>query len=309
MKRHIRNGIATWGTAVMASLGFATVAASMVAAVNSPTINAQSPPATTADLPKFEVASVKPNKSGVNRVLIGVQPGGRFTTTNTPLRFLIRYAYQVQDFQIVGGPDWIASENFDIMAKAEGDPPPTPPGTVGQLQLMMRSLLADRFKLVTHLEKRDLPIYALVLAREDGKLGPGLSQSTVDCEAMRAEARGRGGAPPAPPAPGQRPVCGMMMGRGQIRGGGFPLSQLAASLSQTVQRVVVDKTGLTGNYDLDLTFNADMTQDAQGTTAAVDTGQASIFTAVQEQLGLKLDSQRGPVDVVVIDRVEPPTPD
>jgi uncharacterized protein (TIGR03435 family) len=146
-----------------------------------------------------------------------------------------------------------------------------------------------------------MPIYELVLARADGRLGPKLQVSSVDCEAMRG--RGRGGPPPAPPSPTERPMCGIRFSPASLAGGGMPIVQFARVLSQSVQRIVVDRTGLTGNYDFDLSWTPD--QMARGADA---TG-ASIFTALQEQLGLKLDAARGPVDVLVIDHVERPTPD
>jgi uncharacterized protein (TIGR03435 family) len=264
----------------------------------------------------FEVASVKQNKSGDGRAGLFGQPGGRFNATNIPLRLLIRNAYQLQDFQLVGAPDWIASTRFDIVAKAAGELTPAPPGTPGPMQMMLRTLLADRFKLKVHRETRELPIYALLVARSDGKLGPQLRPASVDCAALAA-ARGRGGPPLAPPQPGERPMCGMRIGPGVMSGGGFPLSQLAVTLSQFAQRVVVDRTGLTGNFDLDLTWTPD--QIPQGPPGGgppgapppppIDPNGPSLFTAVQEQLGLKLDSQRGPVEVLVIDSVEQPTED
>jgi uncharacterized protein (TIGR03435 family) len=262
--------------------------------------------------PTFEVASVKPNKSGDGRVMIGMQPGGRYTATNVPLRALIRQAYQVQDFQIVGAPDWINNERFDIVAKAEGDIPPSQPGTTGPMQLMMRNLLAERFKLVTHQESREMPIYALVLARNDGKLGEKLQQSEVDCAAKMG--RGRAGGPPSGPVSAERPECGLRIGPGTMAMGGFPMTQFAQAISQFVQRIVVDKTGLTGAYDLDLTWTPDQRPQGPPPPGApplppVEPDGPSIFTAVQEQLGLKLDPQRGPVDVLVVDGVDRPTPD
>lgn len=260
----------------------------------------------------FEVASVKVNKSGDGPSRIGLQPGGRVTVVNMSLRSLIRFAYQVQDFQIAAGPDWITSERFDITAKAENDIRPSPPGTVGDGQLMMRSLLSDRFKLTVRQERKDMPIYELVLARNDGRLGAQLKVSATDCEAMMRAAREGGGLPP--PQPGQRPLCGMRIGAGQIMAGGFPLSQLAAALSQMTQRVVVDRTGLSGLYDVDLTFAFEPSMMSDAPKAGVspppsNTNGPSIFTALQEQLGLKLESARGPVDTLVIDRAELPTPD
>ena len=265
--------------------------------------------------PTFEVASIKPNKSGDGRVMFGMQPGGRFTATNVPLRGIVVMAYQLQNFQLLGGPDWIDSERFDINAKAEGDIPLGTPGSVGTMQLMLQALLAERFGLVVHREKRDLPIYALVLARNDGKLGPQLRPSTVDCQALGRSGRGGPPAPNAPPPPpGERPPCGMRMGPGNLMGGGFPVSQLAVALSPRVQRIVVDRTGLTGNFDLDLTWTPDQMPQGQRPPGApepppIDPNGPSLFTALQEQLGLKLESTRGDVDVLVIDHVEAPKPD
>lgn len=263
--------------------------------------------------PTFEVASVKPNKSGQPFVSLGIQPGGRFTATNVPLRLLIRNAYQIQDFQLVGAPDWVSTDRFDIIAKAEGDVPPSAPGgPPGPIQFMLRALLAERFNLKMHPERRELPIYAMVLARSDGKLGPQLRPTAVDCAAVQAARRG--GPPPTPQQPGERLPCGIRIGPGQLTVGSMPMSQLATLLSPSVQRVVVDRTGLSGNFDFDLTWTPD--QIPQGPPPAgapqlppIDPNGPSILTAVQEQLGLKLDSTRGPVDVLVVDNVEKPTPD
>jgi bla regulator protein BlaR1 len=263
----------------------------------------------------FEVASVKPNKSGDGRIGFQIQPGGRFTATNVPVRELIRMAYGIQSFQLVGGPDWIGSERFDIVAKAESDPPPSPPGgPPGPILMMVRNLLVERFKLAVHNETRDLPIYALVMARADGRLGPQFRASQVDCAAVRAAARGRGGPPLAPPKPGERPPCGMFGGFGRIAAGGVSIAQLAMSLSPRVNRVVLDRTGLTGLYEFELEFTPDQMPQGPPPPGApplppIDPNGPSIFTALQEQLGLKLDAQRGPVEVLIIDGVEQPTPD
>jgi len=272
--------------------------------------------------PAFEVASVKPNKSGDGNVRLGLQPGGRVVTINTGVRELIRFAYGVQPFQIVGGPSWIASERFDVTAKAEGDVPPQPIGAggpPGTLQLMMQSLLADRFKLVVHNDTREMPIYNLVLARPDGRLGDKLHASAVDCATVNAARRG--GAPPPPPNPGERPMCGMRIGPGSLAAGGMPLSQFANGIAPLLQRVVNDRTGLTGPYDIDMQWTPDVPQGALNAPAApgappgaaapppIDPNGPTIFTAIQEQLGLKLEPARGPVPVLVIDSVEMPTPD
>jgi len=269
--------------------------------------------ASAQDRPSFEVASVKPNKSGDNRIMLGMQPGGRFTANNVTLRMLIRQAWLLQDFQIVGGPGWLGSDRFDIVAKAEGNPAPTPPGgPPGPLVLMLQSLLAERFKLAVHTEMREMPIYALTLARSDGRLGPQLKKSDVGCAAL-AGARGRG-AGQAPFPLTERPMCGTRIGPGMLASGAVSLSLLASNISIFVQRTVVDKTGLAGNFDIDLTWTPDQIPQGPPPPGApplppIDPNGPSIFTAVQEQLGLKLESQRGPVEVLVIDRVEPPTPD
>lgn len=275
-----------------------------IGAVATPT-----PGQAPADAPKFEVASIKRNTSGENRVMLGMQRGGRFTANNVPLRLLITNAYRIQDFQIDGAPGWLATDRFDIVAKAETEVPEA------QLQLMVQALLAERFKLAVHRDTKEMPIYALVLSHPDGKLGPKLKPSSVDCDAMRAQARN--GAPPAPPAPGAMMPCGMRMGPGSLTGSSMSMAQFTRTLSNAVRRVVVDKTGLSGGYDFDLSFTPEQVQSGgpgggpggPGGGPAIDPNGPSIYTALQEQLGLKLDSQRGPVETLVIDHVEPPTVD
>jgi uncharacterized protein (TIGR03435 family) len=272
--------------------------------------------AVTAGGQTFEVASVKPNTSGDLRVMFGMRPGGRFTATNVPLRELIRMAYGLQNFQIQGGPDWLGSERFDVVAKAEGDlPPMAPGGPPNPLLLMVQSLLQERFKLTVHRETKEMPIYALVIARSDKRLGPQLRPSETDCAALMA-ARGAAGGPPPPPPikPGERPQCGMFMGMARIAAGGVPTLQLAMSLSQRVGRIVVDRTGLAGMYDFEVDFTPDQLPQGPPPPGApplppIDPNGPSLFTALQEQLGLKLDSDRGPVEVLIIDSVERPTPD
>ena len=293
---------------------FVTAAALVVAAG----LAAQSPQP-PAGGPAFEVASIKPNTSGDGRVMMQNQPG-RYIATNVSLRLLIRNAYQLQDFQIAGGPGWVSSDRFDINAKVpdefRGMAPPAPGSGPSPLGLMIRALLAERFKLVVHNETKDAPIYALVLARSDGKLGPALKKSETDCAATFGAGPGRGRGPmppPGPPQPGESIRCGIRIGPGNLLMGGSPLSQFANSLGNFTGRIVLDRTGLTGDYDINLTWTPDqMAQRPPGAPdplingAAVDPNGPSLFTAVQEQLGLKLDSQRGSVDVLVIDRAEKP---
>src|SRR5262245_27438118 len=191
----------------------------------------------------FEAASIRPNKSGDFSQFIRRQPGGRMTVTNMPLRQLITFAYQLQQQQLIGGPSWVANDRFDIVAKMEGDPAPVAPGAgPDPLMLAMRTLLTERFKLVTHKETRELEVYALVPGRQDGKLGPAIKPSTTDCAAMTAARRG-GGPPPAPPDPNGPVVCGLRGTIGRISMGGFLVSEFARSLQGLAGRLVVDRTG------------------------------------------------------------------
>ena len=246
--------------------------------------------------PQFEVATVRPNKSGESGASLGPRPGGRLNGTNQTARNLIRNAFNVQPYQLIGGPDWMDSDRFDIVAKAADadlDEKGMMPGP--QFMLRLQSLLEDRFKMVTRWENRELPVYALVLVA-DGKLGPKLKVHAGECD------RARGG---APPAPGSAAVnCGTRTNvtptSGKVTGSGIRMETFARNLAGATGRYVVDKTGLSGSYDLELEFTPDQSPDTTG---------PSLFTAMQEQLGLKLDSQRAPVEVLVIDRLERPTPD
>ena len=283
--------------------------------VFAPNENARARAQVPADKPKFEVASVRENKNDDGKVMFGIQPGGRFNTLNAPLWELIRMAYGVQRTQLVGAPDWTETARYDIVAKAEMEIQGAGPGgPLGPLNFMLQDLLEDRFKLRAHRETRDMPVYALRLAKSDGKLGEGLKPSSVDCAAMRG--RGRGGrmaGPPGPPPPGERPQCGMRVAPNQVLAGGVALSQLTLLLSQFTQRVVVDRTGLSGLFDIDLSFTPERMPQGPPPPGApplnIDPNGPSLFTALQEQLGLKLESEKAPVEVLVIDHVERPTPD
>jgi uncharacterized protein (TIGR03435 family) len=266
--------------------------------------------------PTFDVASIKMNRTGDQRIMFGGPAGtGRFNATNAPLREIIRVAYGLMGFQLIGGPAWLDADRFDIIAKApEGTPPIAPPGTEtpGAMNAMMQNLLVERFSLKTHRETRDMPLYTLVVARADGKLGAKLEPSPVNCAELR---RTPGGPPPAlmsPPPPGEAPTCGMMMGLNTVAAGGVTMRTLASALAQRVGRTVNDQTHLSGEYRFVLTFTPDLPPGApipQINGQAIDMNGPSLFTALQEQLGLKLDSQRGPVDVLVIDSIEHPTED
>ena len=265
--------------------------------------------------PQFEVASIKANTSGNGKTGIQTQPGGRFTATSVTLRQLIRNAYQLQEFQIAGGPSWLASDRFDIIAKAESAGLADPfqaekGGDPSRGQLMLRALLAERFRLEIHTEARELPIYALVLARGDGRLGPQLERSARDCDAHDADGRGRGG---DAPFAGDRPACGLRVLPGTILAGGATLTQLANGLSTLVGRLVRDRTGLADNFEFTLRWTPDQIPQGFDRKASaiglppIDADGPAIFTALREQLGLRLDSQKGPVDILVVDRAERPT--
>jgi uncharacterized protein (TIGR03435 family) len=265
---------------------------------------AQSPGAPAR--PEFEVASVKPNTGGSMAVGIMMQPGGRFSATNVPLKFLIGFAYDVKDFQISGGPAWINSDRYDISAKAEDRVPP------GQIRQMTQALLADRFKLTLHRESKELAVYELVAAKGGLKIAPSKEGS---CATPNPNS------PPPPMRPGDPPprFCGgIRMGRGLIEAYGITMERLLTALSNALGRTVIDKTGLTGSYDVHLEYTPDPGMGAAafgpggpggGPNPAPDTDAAapSIFTALQEQLGLKVDSAKGPVEVLVIDSVEKPS--
>jgi uncharacterized protein (TIGR03435 family) len=272
---------------------------------------------TPSPAPSFEVASIKLNKSGGPGQFIRREPGGRVTVTNMPVRQLITFAYQLAQFQLVGGPSWIASDRVDMVGKLEGDPVFGPPGSgPDPIQRAMQSLLADRFTMKVHRETREMDIYALVMAKPGGAPAPGLKKSDIDCAEM---ARARRGQPPPqgpPPIPaGGGPAPCMIMGTpGMIRFGGFPISQITTMLGGMTGRMVLDRTGLTGNWEFMLTFAPPQGGPPPGAQLppgipAPDPDAPSIFTALQEQLGLKLESTKGPVDVTVIDGIDHPTED
>jgi uncharacterized protein (TIGR03435 family) len=241
----------------------------------------------------FEVASIKPNKSGDPRSRTDAAPNGRVMATNVPLNDLVRTAFELQPQEMVIGdraPAWITTDRWDVEAKAAGEPSPQ------QMRAMLRNLLIDRFKLVARREVRNMPAYAIVLARSDRQLGPQLRKSALDCEAQVAASRVPG------TTPGSVQQCGGRSGRGTITTSGVPLSSFAKSLSPAAGRYVFDATGLTDRFDLDLKW----TPDPEPGAAAPSDG-VSLFTAIQEQLGLRLEPRQAPVEVFVIESAERPT--
>jgi uncharacterized protein (TIGR03435 family) len=301
-------------------LAVLVVASAALGAFVAPALIARSPAAVQVAEPAFEAASIKPDTS--NALNRGINmPGDRLEATNVPLHDLIALAYgtggppprRLLDEQIVGGPAWITSELYDVTAKAGSDIPPGAEGASQKL-LMLRTLLAERFKVTIHHETRVAPVYALVLARSDGKLGPKLQRSDVDCVAFAAA---RSGAPPPPLTPGVRPPCNAVIGLGPISmliAGGQTMASLATLFSRITNRIVTDRTGLSGAFDVDLRFDPEGLPDLgppglARPPAPPNSDAPSFFTALQEQLGLKLDTDRGPIDVIVIDHAERPTQD
>ena len=250
-----------------------------------------------AQEPSFDVASVKVNTSGaaVSRIS-APEKTGRFDATNAPLRVLILSAYRIAGFQLTGGPSWIDSLRVDIAARTAAR------ATRDEIERMLRVLLAERFRLVVRRDTREMPVYALTVAREDKRLGPRLRATTADCAAAAT------GAPVPPATPGQL-LCNTRMTPTSINAGSMSMTRLAATLTGIVGRRVTDDTQLSGTYDLQLAFTPELPPPAAAVPPSADADAPSIFTALQEQLGLRLTATRGPVDVLVIESVDRPTPD
>jgi len=249
-----------------------------------------------SDSLRFEVASVKARTADDRTAFrVAFEPGGRFITVNAPLTFWIGQVYPTQTGQIDGRPPWLGTQGFDINAKAAGEP------SREQTLEMLRSLLRDRFKLAVHYEMRDEDAWALRRVNSD-RLGPNLRPINVDCTA-RAAAVARGETPPAlPPASNGLAACRTSSPVGNLKSGGISIADLTRMLRHDA-RAVIDKTGLSGHFEMELTyFNGPPEQ--RGLNDPVD-----IYTAVREQLGLRLDRERNPVRVLIIDRIELPTPD
>jgi len=256
-------------------------------------VGAQIPaPTNTAPDPTFDVISIKPNKSGSGSMRVGVT-AGRVTAINATTLVLVQNAYSQQTFHIVGALGWMDSERYDVVATITPPVQPTP----AQYQAMMRKMLADRFSFVVHLETREMPAYVLTRARPDGKLGPRLWPWNVDCRAVwSGEIK-----PPPSSVPGI-PPCGGRGGGGFYAQSGVSMDGFARSLASNLGATVINQTGLKGEWEIHLQW-AQETQRAD----AAQSEFGSLFTSVQEQLGLKLEARRLPVEVLVIDNVERPS--
>jgi uncharacterized protein (TIGR03435 family) len=284
---------ANWWVAVMVCAAVVTAAARQ-----TPTPAPQFPRFVGPE-ESFEVASVKPNRSGAAQWDFD-SPPGRVVGTNVVLRDLIRFAYYIYggDWDIrIAAPEWIKAERFDIDAKTPGPVP------VAGAMSMLRHLLAERFDLKVHYETRQRPIYALVIARGDRGFGSHLKPNPIDCgayaAAVQAARAGRGAPPPMDP---EHPTCGQRGEPGHMLASGLNMTQLALSLAGSVGRPVNDETGLgEQGFDYELRWAP--------ATIVSDSGSAtgpSIFTALEEQLGLKLVPKQGPVEVLVVDSIKQP---
>jgi uncharacterized protein (TIGR03435 family) len=298
-----------------------------VAAIGATQVQGQGSPASA-----FEVASIKPSNPDTSNPLSALPlimpaPGGRMTATNVPLKNLVLTAYELADFQLVGGPSWATSRKFDINAKAANSE-----ATMKEMSAMLKTLLADRFQLKAHMETRDVPVGVLVIARGDGKLGPKMKVSTANCPSAEEqskkvqEALSKGG-----PAALQSLAGEMFQGEcsiapvtsgGNIAAGmgmrmtGQPMSTLVGMLSQFTGKTIQDKTGLTGRYDFELTFDPEVLLRLVSQLGInIPAGSLppstapSLLTSLNEQLGLKLENEKAPGQVLVIDSAELPMPD
>jgi uncharacterized protein (TIGR03435 family) len=253
-----------------------TLVCTILSIAVTPALHAQTNPS-HATAPTFDVAAIRQNLTTRGRPRINTTPfNGNFTATYATLKFLIEYAYGLPQTQVLGGPAWLNSNKFDIQAKASialNDHLHSLPADQGKLdkRLMLRALLADRFKLAAHQETRELPIFALMVAKN----GPKLDKSDEGAPIIR----GWGG-------------------HITVEGGDNTLTTFAAELSKRAGRIVLDKTGIKGRYSIDLDWSED--ED-------IDDDAPSLFTAIREQLGLRLQSEKAPVPVLIIDHVEMPS--
>jgi uncharacterized protein (TIGR03435 family) len=267
-------------------------------------VHAQTPPVA------FEVASVKRNTSGESRTYFQIPNAGTVNITNANVRALVRDAYEIDpsleqyilvppsDNPLISAgktiPDLMSGPRFDVQARIPDDKP-------GQQRAMLRTLLADRFKLRVHRETRDLPVYALTVVRE-GRLGPSLRPSTTDCAAYVAQRR-ENPSLPLPQGADGRPLCSASSGF--PAGGALTVrtagqsAMLPRLLQPYVDRPIVDASGLKGSFEFTVSFGVQPN--------ALESGQPTLFTALQEQLGLKLEAKTAPYEVLVIDSVEMPS--
>jgi len=284
--------------------GLMTFAVPSVLGQGSGVLSGAAPPAATEDVkvPEFDVVSVKPDKSGTGMMRIRSTSDG-YSATNVSPKLLIQMAYGIRQDLISGAPGWTDSSRYDFDAKVAGaDVDALKKLSPEQRRTMLQPALADRFKLKVHSETKQLPVFELVVAKGGSKLKEAAPGDTYANGIKGVDGVGRAGT--------------MRMGPGQLTGQGVPIATLVNLLAQQLHQTVIDKTGLTGKYDLELTWTPDQGSDPmfkgtdgapQKADPAPDSSGPSIFTALQEQLGLKLQSTKGPVETLVVDHIEMPS--
>jgi len=332
MKNHGKENWSSWRNRILTAAAIVALAVSVFVGVLTAPVLAQSAASQSPSTQSleameaaglkmsFDVASVKPNKSGgrgysnvpLRPAVISPPNGGLFSATNLPLIVYITFAYNLTSDQFLRLqpqlPKWATADGFDIQARAEGI------RSREQMQLMMQSLLADRFKLVIHTETKQGPVYALVLAKP-GKTGPQLKPDAEPCSTEPASPTP--GPPPPTSAAAEFPtVCGFSIMRpsapGRVRAGGRSVSLGLLAIYLTgpftgVDRPVVDGTGLSGNIDFSIEFTPELNGPPPPNFQPDATGP-TFLQALQEQLGLKLEPQTGPVSALVVDHIEEPSP-
>jgi len=298
--RQIASGMTVVGSAVAASAALLALPSASSLGGGTDTQQQTAEASTPAGRPAFEVSSVRRNVSGGGSTITS-RPGGVFVARGASLQFLILWAYGVRDDQLLGGPDWIRTDRFDIEAQAGAE-------VSGEVRsIMVRTLMEDRFGLALNREQRERDVYVLTRARSDGRLGPNLLPMDSDCEARR-----KAGEPVTPLQP--RPAFergATPAGTSRSMGTCAPVSVIATMLQRMLTTTVLDKTGLDGRWDYVLSYASGGLPGSRSTGAGTELppGDAppSLFIALQEQFGLKLERQRGMVEVLAITSVHPPT--
>ena len=231
----------------------------------------------------FEVASIKQNTSGERWESVPKPAGGRFTVKHATIAWLVRTAYHVEPFQVTGLPPWANSERYDVAAKAAD-----PNATLDQMRQMLQTLLTERFRMSSHRELKPQPIFALVVAKN----GPRLAKAKTDTCTDSTMARPCGGF--------------RIANRSSMWGDTVTVKQLAEELTYMMQRKVLDKTGIQGLYDIKVDWTPEHFGPEPGAEVKPDEANATLFTSIQEQLGLKLQSEKAPVETIVVERVSRP---
>jgi bla regulator protein blaR1 len=292
MTRRLGTNLTSSRKMLLTAVGVAVVIAPVLFGLaNAPQVNAQSSPLGSTPSASFEVVSIKPSNPDTTHTFLNMSPG-KFSAMNTPVKSIIEFAYNLKsDDQLAGFPSWVSTTKFDIEAKEESVLSESmqklpPEERVDRIRAMVRSLLADRYSLKVSHQTKELPVYALVIAKGGSKL----TETSI-------------------PEPNQN--RGVRGSPGRLTGMRANMNVLTTVLShqpETGGRTIIDKTGLTGTYDWDLKWMPETNASlAPSDAPAPDPSSPSFFTAIQEQLGLKLEPQKAPVDILVVDRVEQPS--